>query len=316
MAYVTNMPGSISASATGLDFAKLAEKYGNLTVREVTSSTGGLALAQLVAARAALQLLTLVDARTFSRVEQVPPGGGKTFHFQKVVAVASSGPLTEGTDLVAQDLTFADVTSLIQVFAIRTDVSDLAQRQAAVNLADTIGIAHGNAMNREVNNNVYVALKTNATSKQQLSGAGELDFAWTDLFTARDLVERQRGRPDTYVSGSKKFYNFVKANVTAVQYTAGLNDLLRASSINPVKPTLLGLTIYTDPVYGDTFSGAIGEKYAHILQASDTIGFAQAEDLVAEIQRWAVQVGFRIVSHLTGQAALVMDPFCASIEHV
>jgi hypothetical protein len=46
-------PYTVSAPSTGLDFAKLAEQYGKLTVREITSGTSGLALAQLVAARAA-----------------------------------------------------------------------------------------------------------------------------------------------------------------------------------------------------------------------------------------------------------------------
>jgi hypothetical protein len=66
---------TLIASAGGLDFKALAEQYGKLTVREITSGTSGLALAQLVAARAAIQLATLVDARTFTRTEMVPPGG-------------------------------------------------------------------------------------------------------------------------------------------------------------------------------------------------------------------------------------------------
>src|SRR5437016_9863221 len=81
-------------SAQSLDFGRLTEQYSNVTVREVISSTGGVSLAQLVATRAAIQLLTLIDARRFTRTELVPPGGGTTWHFQKVVvptAMASTG---------------------------------------------------------------------------------------------------------------------------------------------------------------------------------------------------------------------------------
>ena len=63
-----------SMSAQSLDFGRLTDEYSKLTVREVVSSTGGVALAQLVATRAAIQLLTLVDARRFARVELVPSG--------------------------------------------------------------------------------------------------------------------------------------------------------------------------------------------------------------------------------------------------
>ena len=42
---------TLIASAGGLDFKSLAEQYGKLTVREITSGSSGLAFAQLVAAR-------------------------------------------------------------------------------------------------------------------------------------------------------------------------------------------------------------------------------------------------------------------------
>jgi len=47
---------TLIASAGGLDFHSLAEQYGKLTVREITSGSSGLAFAQLVAARAAMRI--------------------------------------------------------------------------------------------------------------------------------------------------------------------------------------------------------------------------------------------------------------------
>src|SRR5262245_52703199 len=141
-----------SMSAQSLDFGRLTEEYSKLTVREIISSTSGVALAQLVATRAAIQLLTLVDARRFARVELVPPGGGTTHHFQKVVTVAPGASGEPSSDISLQDETLSDVTAALTMFRIGTFIGDMAQRQAAVNLAEVVGIAHGNGINQQMNN--------------------------------------------------------------------------------------------------------------------------------------------------------------------
>src|SRR5712692_9215952 len=145
-------------SAQSLDFGRLTEEYSKLTVREVISSTGGVSLAQLVATRAAIQLLTLVDARRFARVELVPSGGGTTHHFQKVQAVAAGASGEPAADISLQDPTMTDVSAQLTMFRIGTFISDMAQRQAAVNLAEVVGIAHGNGINQQMNNDIYTIL--------------------------------------------------------------------------------------------------------------------------------------------------------------
>jgi hypothetical protein len=319
-------PYAVSAPSSGLDFAKLAEQYGKLTVREITSGTSGLALAQLVAARAAIQLATLVDARRFSRTELVPPGGGKTYHFQRVAVPASSfeGALTEGTDLTAADVTLGDVTATLTVGAVRTDVSDIAQRQAAVNLAEVIGISHGNALNRFMNNDIYTVLNGNTTSKITGGTANDgksYQYTFNDIFNARANVEAQRGRPDTMVTfpyaaavgggSATGFYPFVMGNITSVQFTTALASYLQTGQISE----LFGLRLFVDYVYTPSNCGANAAEYAQILQSNECVGFALAEDIISEIQRWAPQVGFRIVTHITGKSALIVDAFTCSIEH-
>src|SRR5438132_9631091 len=106
-------------SAQSLDFGRLTEQYSNVTVREVISSTGGVSLAQLVATRAAIQLLTLVDARRFTRVELVPPGGGTTFHFQQVVTPTPSASGEPAADITLQDPTLTDITAALTMFRDR-----------------------------------------------------------------------------------------------------------------------------------------------------------------------------------------------------
>lgn len=319
-------PYTVSAPASGLDFAKLAEQYGKLTVREITSGTSGLALAQLVAARAAIQLATLVDARRMARVELVPPGGGKVYHFQKIAVPASSfeAALTEGTDLTAADVTLTDVTATLTVGAVRTDVSDIAQRQAAVNLAEVIGIAHGNSLNRFMNNDIYTTLNANSTSK--ITGGAVNDgksyqYTFNDIFNARALVEAQRGRPDTFLTypysavvgggSTGGFYPFVMGNITSVQFTTALASYLQTGQISE----LFGLRLFVDYVYTPASPGGNSAKYAQVLQSNEASGWAAAEDVISEIQRWAPQVGFRIVTHITGKSALIVDAFTASIEH-
>src|SRR5947209_16859181 len=107
------LPYGQGMSAQTLDFGRLQDQYSGLTVREVlVSGTSNLSLAQLVATRAAIQLLTLVDARRFTRTELVPPGGGTTYHFQKVVTpvTTQTGGEPSATDITLTDPTLTDVT--------------------------------------------------------------------------------------------------------------------------------------------------------------------------------------------------------------
>lgn len=308
MSYITNT--GRGNEIAGLDFAKLTEQYAKITIRELTTGTAGVSFAQLVAVRAAIQMLTKKDAREFCRLEMVPSGGGLTYHFQKLKAVAG-GTLTEGTDLAPTDLTPSDITALVKTFAEYTAISDLLQRQAAVNYAEVVGKAHGNAMINQVNLDVYATLKLNAVSKATLAGAGAQAITWASLWSAIQLVESQRFAADTFLTSPFKFYEFIQSNVASVQFYAALQDLLRTGKI----PEIIGQQLFIDQNWGETFTGAVGEKYGMVLQSNEAEGFAQAWDVTSEIQRWAVQVGFRVVTSLSGKSALVVDEAVASIEH-
>ena len=338
-----------------LDFGRMTEDYNKLTVREVIASTSNLSLAQLVATRAAIQLLTLIDARRFTRTELVPPGGGTTWHFQKVVvptAMASTG-FTEvdfanavqtftGT-ITMQNPTLTDITVGLTIFPSATFVSDLAQRQSAVNLAEVVGIAHGNAINYSMNQDIYTpALGTSAngtapspptTSKVTEGTSGtavSVNYTFTDVATARGLVEAQRGRPDTFVTYPTAaangaggvvtgWYPFVLSNMGsaapgALQYAAALADYLRTGSI----AEFFGMRLFVDNAYKGTnsnFPSNQNDVMAQVLVSNEAVGWAQAEDIVSEVQRFAVGIGFNIVTHSFGKSKLIMDPFVASIVH-
>ncbi len=314
-------------SAQSLDFGRLTEEYSKLTVREVISSTGGVSLAQLVATRAAIQLLTLVDARRFARVELVPPGGGTTFHFQQVVTPTPSASGEPSADITLQDPTLTDVTAALTMFRIGTFIGDMAQRQAAVNLAEVVGIAHGNGINQQMNNDIYTVLRTNSTNTRTFGALADgitTNYGWSDIFGIRGQIEKQRGRPDTMVTFPQApkigtgvetgWYPFVQSNITSVQFTAAIADYLRTGSIAEI----FGLRLFVDQVY-NTFTGGSpsnnGDKMAHVLVSNEALGWAQAEDIVSEVQRWALQVGFRIVTHSIGKTALILDAFTGSLQH-
>jgi hypothetical protein len=321
-------PYTVSSPSSGLDFAKLSEQYGKFTVREIVSGTGGLALAQLVAARAAIQLATLVDARRFCRTELVPAAGGTKYHFQRVsipAAASFEATMTELSDISATDVTLNDVQATLIVGAVRTDISDLAQRQAAVNLAEVIGIAHGNAMNRWMNTDVYSTLNANTTNKVTEGANNDANstcYTFNDIFNARALVEASRGRPDTFLTypyqaakggsgAATGFYPFVQANIQSVQFSTALASYLQTGQISE----LFGLRLFVDYVYTPSNAATNLAYMGQVLQSNECEGWALAEDIISEIQRWAIQVGFRLVTHVSGKSALIVEPFTCSLQH-
>lgn len=292
---------------------ELTETYGSLTIAEALMTTGvsGTSLAQLVSARAAYQMLTKMDARNFCRLEQVPPGGGKQYHVQRFTAVAGASQI-EGNTVTTTNETLSDVIFNLTIYAIRTDISDLLQRQAAVNFADAIGRQHGNAMIREINNAIYTELGNNSALKRTISGSGEQEIAWADLLVAMQNVEGQRGEPDTFVTHPKKLHELMRKDVAGQIYATAYVDYLRTGKVN----TLAGMAVYSDAVLGGgSWAGTTGEKYAYVLQSDEAIGWAQAWDVSTEIQRLAENIGFKMVSSLAGASKEVVDEFISSIEH-
>ena len=319
-------PGqTVSASAGGLDFKALAEQYGKLSVRELVSTTSGLALAQLVAARAAIQLATLVDARRFCRVDMVPPGGGRVYHFQFVQIPATfEAEKNEAADLNATDVNLSDQQATLKMYAVRTNISDLAQRQAAVNLAEVVGIAHGNALNRGMNADIYDVLDDSTTcvvTKGTANDGNVTGYDFNDIMYLKGAIEAQKGRADTFVTfpyasggtnnGKVGFYPFVMQNITAVQFTTALTSYVATGQISE----LFGLKLYVDDVYKPSNVAANGARYASMCVGGEAVGWAQAEDIISEIQRWAPFIGFFIVSHVTGDAVTVKEPHTGLIKH-
>jgi hypothetical protein len=177
-----------------------------------------------------------------------------------------------------------------------------------------------------MNNDLVQTIITSSTNQVKLGAAADgksYNFTWANVFASRGLVEKQRGRPDFLLTHPYEpavstgtaygFYQFVLDNINsgAVTYTAALADYLRTGQLGEV----FGLRLFVDQVYSPGASVATNAQYAHIGVSNEAVGWAQAEDIVAEIQRWAPSIGYNLVTHSIGKSALVLEPHVASIVH-
>lgn len=291
------------------------EQFGNLSIMEaMNTGTSTISMAQLVSTRAAFQMLTKVDARNFCRLENVPPGGGMTYHIQ-FIPVKAAGSVTETVGLASStDYNPQDITITLGIYGIRTDFTDLLQRQAAINFADAVGRAHGNGILQQINNALYTTVLGNSTNKRTISGSGEQIIAWNDVVSAMRLVESARGEPDTFISSPKKVHELMMQDVGSNLFTSAYADYIRSGKVGVVA----GMSVFSDPVFhgGESWAGTSGEEYAAILQSDEAVAWGQAWDVSTEIQRVAEAIGFKMVSSIAGGSARVVEPFIATIEHV
>jgi hypothetical protein len=268
----------------------------------------------------------------------IPEGGGLTYHFQFITQPTAWLPVSLGgsgisaytgagsSDITAQDPTFADKSATVATYPARTFVEDKAQRQLAYNLAQILGIAHGNVLNALMNSTIYTQVKSATTNvvTEGASGDGKsTNYTFTDLFNMRGLVEAARFRPDAFVTypqlaaagtggAATGFYPFMMSNITSVQFTSAFIDYMRTGSLTE----MFGLKLYLDAVFAPTNNATpSGSVMGALLQSGEAVGWAQTQDVTSEIQRWAPQVGFNLVTHIIGASALIVDPAVSLVEH-
>jgi hypothetical protein len=311
----------------------LTESWGRYTVKELSAAdSSSVALRQMVAARANLQLLTRVDARQAARVELMPEGAGLTYNFQKVTVTSGmssasyapgSGDVTSG-DLVPADPTLAAVAATIATFAAASFIEDKMQRQSAVNFAELYGVAQGNSLNYQINLALWseIVKATTNTIKEVLS-AHSKNYTWDDINNGIGAIEAQRGIGDIYMtypfliadgaSGSNTgFRPFIQSNITSIQFTTGLSEFMKSGMISQI----LGLKVMSDASFAPvTYACADGAVMGAILQSNEAVGWAQASDIISAIQRWELKTGFYLVSNCMAAAKLIKDQWVTLIEH-
>ena len=323
--------GEWSFPATSNIYTDFQEKYARTPVRELISSTGGLALRQSVAARAGFQMITNVDLRNICRLEQCPEAGGLTYKFQTVAVTNSMGqtsPYTyvPGTNMTPADPTLAAPSATVAVYPAASFLQDLMLRQSAVNFVESYGAAQGNFINFAINYAVWAGLKTASSNIDTISGTNgtSANYAWTDIQNCVGLIKAARGKPNAFVTypysavvnagTTQGFEPFVLSNITSVQFMGGLAKYMETGTL----PALMGLEVYDDNTISPGTAAncaATGAVLGAVLQKNEAVGWAQATDIETRIQRWELQVGEYMVSNIAGATALVLDPFVAQIEH-
>ena len=306
--------------------ADFEEKYARTPVRELISTTSGVALRQSVAARAGFQMITNVDLRQIARLEQCPEAGGLVYHFQKVAVTTamSNGAYVPGTNLTSVDPTLADQYATVQLYPAASFLQDLELRQAAVNFVEIYGAAQGNALNWQVNSAIWTELCNATTNVVKEIGSGySKNYSWADIQACVGKIKAQRGKPNKLVTYPYQaacgttglvdtgFEPFVLSNITSVQFYGGLAELLKTGT--PV--ALMGMDVYSDYICTPTTACSDGAVMAAVLQGNEAIGWAQATDVETKIQRWELQVGEYMVSNIAGATKLIIEPFVALIEH-
>jgi len=310
------------------DISKLLESLGGRTIAELTTSTSNIALPTLVSARVALQIATRKDARSVCRIDPVGPGEGMRHDFQLVAVPASSyeQTLTEGTDITARDATLSDLYATLIVKGVYTQISDVVARQSAWNTINVMGAAHGNALNRAMNALIYTQCKANTTNLvtegTTNGGTGSTNYTFADIMTGIGKIEQARGRADAMITfpvaaaagtsgAATGFYPFIQTNITSVQFTSALASYVSTGRISE----LFGLELLIDAGYKPSDLTVNGAEMATILQKDEAVGWCQAGEVVSEMQRWARVVGFDMVTSVTGQSAIIVEPFTCSLEH-
>jgi hypothetical protein len=99
--------------------------------------------------------------------------------------------------------------------------------------ARLIGIAHGNALNRYMNNDIYSTLNGNSVSKitgGTVNDGKSYQYTSNDIFNARAQVEAQRGRPDTLLT--YPYAAAIGGGSTSGFYFASPSDLEKDSVCN------------------------------------------------------------------------------------
>jgi len=320
-------------------FDTLAEKYGSMLVtdaanpmiapiKQMNTQTPGAAFPYMVAARAAVQLATLIDARAYCRTELMPEGTGVNYGWQYAKPPAGWLPLSLGGTAVQPyngqgtmppngvaplNLSLYEIQAKTVTLPVSTFIEDKLQRQLAYNLAQTVGVLHGNVLNAAINANIYAAVNDtttatpNANTNIQTTAAGA-NYTFANLLAARGQVERQRFRADVFqtfpvdATGAFGFYPFIMNNITSVQFTSALDSYVKSGAISEI----FGMKIFSDAVYAPTAPATSGANLGAVLQADEAIGWAQIRDVSSEMTRWGVDVGFYVTTSVIGAPAKIV----------
>ena len=268
-----------------------------MTVKELLSTTGNIALPTTVQARALLELNNWSDLREICMTVDVPKGGGKTIDTQVLTQPAYSD-WTEGSALAAADPTVAKRTVTLASFGKVTQISDLLANTSALNFVEQLGRIHGGCVRQGIFTKVAVALSAGAGNTISAGATSVLTF--TDVRNAIKLNAADGFIADFIVTSPSNMWTAFSTSDAMTQYYGSLNDLMKSGL--GMKAHALGLDWYADP-YFDTVFPAANKKLAYVgLKGQSAIWAALQNEPTVEVYRVPTELGSYIITHMDGGA--------------
>ncbi len=285
--------------------ASLYEAYGHMTVKELTTGTGSLALPTMVQAKAILEMDNWIDMREICMRAAVPPGAGKTINTQ-VLTMPTYDDWSEGQVLAAADPTLAEKSITLAPFGKVTLISDLLANTSAYNVVEAIGAIHGGCVMQGILDKIVTAMQgTVAPNAVPIGGsAAEADFTLGDVATAIAANMVSSWRPNFIVTAPDKLWAAFTTNYAITQFTGALSDLLLKGAL----PNALGLEWYMDPYFefaatidGEAYDGTNEEIYAMVGTKGISAIWAALQDVPeVAIERLVTGLSNYVVTHIDG----------------
>ncbi len=298
-----------------------SSREGQMTVKELLTTTSNVALPTMVDTAAILELQNWVDARAVCKRVQVPKGAGKTATIQVLTAPAHTDWSTEGDAISPADPTVASASVTVASFGKATVISDLLANTSAIDFVQEVGKVHGGVIGKAIMSKVATAGATATTNAVPIGVKGdatEANFTMDNVATASGNILGKGWKPDYILTAPEKAWKAFTTTYAVNQFTGALNDFLLSGKI----PNVLGLNWLIDPYFelgvngGAQWNGTNGEKYAIIGASGVGIGWGEMTPMPqSEIYRLPLNLTNTIVTHIDGAAAKVVDNALAVIKH-
>ncbi len=305
----------------GPRLSALYEEYGEMTVKELVTSTGNLALPTMVQARAILEMDNWLDLREIAMRVAVPKGVGKTIETQVLTKPAYSN-WVEGQALATADPTVAKKSITLIPFGKVTLISDLLARTSAYNVTEAIGTVHGGCVMQGILDKIVDgmagAAAPNAVDLGIADDATEADFTFENVVTAMEENMADGWRPDFIVTSADKMWTAFTTDYGVTQFTGALSDLLLRGTI----PMALGLEWLVDPYFEvaineGAWDGTELEKYAMVGTKGISAIWAALQDVPeVDLERLVTGLSNYVVTHMDGGADEGPDKSICVIRHI
>jgi len=286
-----------------------------MSVKEaMTTGSSNVAIPALVSAKVLYYLNTFdgIRAEDYALIQEAPEGSGKVYTFQ-VITSPTYQTWTEGSAITAADVTLEKPTVTLAQYGQGTFLSDLLQSSSVFSFVEALGVAHGQAVRKAINDKLWTALK--AATDNVATGGTKGDAAvysptFANIRAIKKAVMIDVFLPDFLVAEPTGWDAMIGANWTNVQLSGAIVQWVSTGNVQQ----LLGMDVIVDPLYS-TPTGADTDVYMSVGVKGVSLGWAQRGGVVTEIERNAKAIGQDIVTHIVGGAGLLIDKSTGHIKH-